>query len=239
MTQIRLYDLELSAIPAQFWSPNTCKTRFALNFKGIPYETEWVVFDQVQGVVSSVVKSDARATVPAIVDIAHNNFAIQDSWEIAQYLEKAYADTPSLFNGQIGIHQFFLEYCTEKLLPHLVCLCFMEIHRRATPQKTQDWFRETMESRNKMTLEEMASNPDVLAKNVTEALVLIGRVLVVHPFITGEKAGYADLVLAAYFQMVDVLRPELFKSLILNDTNAGHALTAWWKRMDKYRHPSV
>jgi hypothetical protein len=32
MAQIRLYDLEL-IIPEKIWSPNTCKTRYALNIK--------------------------------------------------------------------------------------------------------------------------------------------------------------------------------------------------------------
>lgn len=32
MAQVRLYDLHLD-IPHQKWSPNTCKTRFALNLK--------------------------------------------------------------------------------------------------------------------------------------------------------------------------------------------------------------
>ena len=33
MTHIIFYDLELDGIPGKVWSPNTCKTRFALNFK--------------------------------------------------------------------------------------------------------------------------------------------------------------------------------------------------------------
>ena len=32
MAQVRLYDLELN-IPEQIWSPNTLKTRYALNYK--------------------------------------------------------------------------------------------------------------------------------------------------------------------------------------------------------------
>jgi hypothetical protein len=32
MAQIKFYDLEINT-PQRIWSPNTCKTRFALNYK--------------------------------------------------------------------------------------------------------------------------------------------------------------------------------------------------------------
>ncbi|KAI9310875.1 hypothetical protein BX666DRAFT_2003453 [Dichotomocladium elegans] len=235
MAPIRFYDLELGSIPKQFWSPNTCKTRFALNFKGIPYDTEWLSFQEVPKVVPTITKSKAFPTVPIIVDIAHDNHVVQDSWEIAQYLEKAYPDTPSLFHGQIGVHLFFHEYCTRKLLPKIFKLCVLTIRDRITPESAQQWFTKTREKAFRMPLEKFAGDPKDHMKGITELLIPIGRVLKQHPYITGHQAGWADIVLAAYLQLFVMHRPELFDALVINDPKYGSAFSAWWKRVEIYR----
>ena len=40
--------------------------------------------------------------VPVIVDKNHDGKCVNDSWEIAKYLEKTYPDQPSLFKGTSG-----------------------------------------------------------------------------------------------------------------------------------------
>ncbi|KAI0258202.1 hypothetical protein BC834DRAFT_975383 [Gloeopeniophorella convolvens] len=37
-----LYDIPGTSVKHSAWSPNTWKTRFVLNYKGVPYKTEWV-----------------------------------------------------------------------------------------------------------------------------------------------------------------------------------------------------
>ncbi|KAG0161750.1 hypothetical protein DFQ28_005117, partial [Apophysomyces sp. BC1034] len=51
MAQVRLYDLKFPDEPRGVWSPNTCKTRYALNVKGIRYESEFVTFEEVHTVI--------------------------------------------------------------------------------------------------------------------------------------------------------------------------------------------
>lgn len=43
-----LYDLP-SKGDCKCWSPNTWKVRLPLNFKGIPYTTEWVEYPDIAG----------------------------------------------------------------------------------------------------------------------------------------------------------------------------------------------
>ncbi|KAI9258967.1 hypothetical protein BDA99DRAFT_514632 [Phascolomyces articulosus] len=229
--QIILYDLELSS-PKEFWSPNTCKTRFALNYKGIPYKTVWLKFPEVRQEIPKLTKSKAHPTVPIIVDIRNGNKVVQESWEIAKYLEEAYPDTPSLFNGNIGAHFFLHEYCSRRLLAKIFKLNVLTIAQKAG-EYTQ-WFRETREQLFKMSLEKFVGDESVHAKAITENLDALGRVLKVYPYLTGNQVGWADICLASYLKFLHYMRPDQFQALVLGDKKAGKQFGDWWNRMGKY-----
>ncbi|KAH9480872.1 Glutathione S-transferase-like protein ustS [Psilocybe cubensis] len=107
---IILYDIP-STLPDKAWTYNVWKARLSLNFKGIPYKTEWVELPDVEplfeklGVPPASKKPDGspRYTVPAIHDPSTGVY-ISDSILIAQYLDKTYPDKPLLFpNGTLAI----------------------------------------------------------------------------------------------------------------------------------------
>ncbi|KAG1169128.1 hypothetical protein G6F36_012118 [Rhizopus arrhizus] len=83
MAEITYFDLEIDAIKKTVCSPNTAKTRYTLNLKNIPYNTEWVTFGTLQDTVKPYTKTDKKQTVPIIVD-KRNDKVVQDSWEIAK-----------------------------------------------------------------------------------------------------------------------------------------------------------
>ncbi|KAL1931682.1 hypothetical protein VTP01DRAFT_9825 [Rhizomucor pusillus] len=234
MPEIRLYDLYLDTL-GEIWSPNTCKTRFALNVKGIEYETEWLTFAGVHSAIPKVTKTGKKPTVPVIEDLKHGGKAVQESWEIAQYLEEAYPDYPSLFHGNAGVHYFFHNYCTHNILTKVFKLCVLKIHSRITPKELQDWFRQDRETQFKMTLEEFAGDENQHIKVLSHNLGPVGRVLTSYPYLTGDKVGWADVVLAAYFTLFARMRPDLFEQIVLNAPKYGSAFKAWWARMEKYR----
>ncbi|KAJ7483558.1 hypothetical protein FB451DRAFT_1234964 [Mycena latifolia] len=72
---IVFYDIP-STLPNKCWSPNTWKTRYALNFKGIPYKTSWVEYPDIEplsrevGAAPTRNKPDGRPhyTLPMIHD---------------------------------------------------------------------------------------------------------------------------------------------------------------------------
>lgn len=98
---ITFYDIA-SPAPLRTGSPNTWKTRLSLNYKGIPYKTEWVELPDGRATYE---KTGAKPAVgfagqpsysfPIIKDDS-TGVAIGDSFAIAQYLDETYPDTAKL-----------------------------------------------------------------------------------------------------------------------------------------------
>jgi len=100
---IILYDIP-SKLPTDAcqWSPNVWKTRYTLNYKNIPFKTEWIEFPEIADVCKRIGAPPTGQrngspvyTVPFIFD-PNTNRAISDSLKIARYLDEQYPDTPAL-----------------------------------------------------------------------------------------------------------------------------------------------
>ncbi|KAJ7695495.1 hypothetical protein B0H17DRAFT_1272240 [Mycena rosella] len=97
------YDIA-SAPPVVTYAPNPWKTRYALNFKGVHYQTEWVQLPDVPSVRQRIGVAPVRThqdgssfyTLPIIKDPSTGQ-VVGDSFEIAVYLDKTYPNAPSLF----------------------------------------------------------------------------------------------------------------------------------------------
>ncbi|KAF7760741.1 hypothetical protein Agabi119p4_10150 [Agaricus bisporus var. burnettii] len=100
---ITFYDLARQS-PQMTWSPNPFKTRFALNYKKLPYRTVNLELSELEsefkkiGIPPSTTWPDGRPkyTSPSIFDDSTNT-GVSDSYQIAQYLDQTYPDTPKLF----------------------------------------------------------------------------------------------------------------------------------------------
>ncbi|TFK67428.1 hypothetical protein BDN72DRAFT_822391 [Pluteus cervinus] len=113
MKPITFYDLT-SRLRTKAWSPNTWKTRYTLNYKRLPYTTEWVQMESIAAVYKQTGaeptqhKRDGTPiyTLPVIFD-PNTNRAISDSLQITNYLDKQYPDTPPLIQlpGLVPQHQ--------------------------------------------------------------------------------------------------------------------------------------
>ncbi|KAF8079137.1 hypothetical protein FPV67DRAFT_1467644 [Lyophyllum atratum] len=97
------------------WSPNTWKGRFCLNFKGVPYKTEWVEYPDIEALAKKLgapptgKRPDGSPlyTVPIIHDPSTNT-TVADSIAIAEYLDKTYPDTPKLLpTGTVALQNAF------------------------------------------------------------------------------------------------------------------------------------
>ena len=87
---IRMYDLA-GVDPARRFSPYCWRIRMALAHKGLNVETiPWRYCDK------PVIAHSGQDRVPVIED---GNRVIADSWAIANYLEDAYPERPTLFGG--------------------------------------------------------------------------------------------------------------------------------------------
>ena len=114
---ITLYDLAGAEADRRF-SPFCWRTRMALAHKGLKVETvPW----------------------PVIVD---DDRVVHDSTAIADHLEERYPDRPALFGGEIGraLARFVQNWTETVVLPGLIRLVLLDIHRRCAPED-QDYFR--------------------------------------------------------------------------------------------------
>ena len=127
---IVFYDIP-SKVPGCAWSSNTFKTRYvmkqrltrfpitltthvgsiALNYKGIPFRTEWVEYPDIDALLKSYglkpnpPSAFAPYTLPAIYD-PRTGRAIMDSVKIVAYLDETYPDTPPLFASSTRVLQY-------------------------------------------------------------------------------------------------------------------------------------
>jgi len=207
---IIFYDIP-SATPENAWSPNTWKARFALNFKGVPYKTEWVEYPDIEshniklGIEPTSKKADGRPhyTLPAIHDPSTGVY-IAESLKIAEYLDKTYPDTPALFpHNSLGLQTAFtaafssnLSAIWEFILP---ATCF-----KLNPP-SHEYFRRTREAAFGKKMEELVPTGEEGAVKWAKFQKALGTVDGWYsknggkgPFLLGETPSWADLVVASY-----------------------------------------
>ncbi|EEB90096.1 hypothetical protein MPER_11745 [Moniliophthora perniciosa FA553] len=115
MQAIEFYDIP-SKLPNQAWSPNTWKTRYCLNYKGLSYKTIWVEYPDIEptckrlGASWTHIRRDGTLlyTLPIIHD-PNTGETISDSPRIAEYLDANYPETPRLFPA--GSHALQTAFC--------------------------------------------------------------------------------------------------------------------------------
>ncbi|GJF00672.1 glutathione S-transferase [Phanerochaete sordida] len=167
---IVLYDIPSNdRIKRYPWSPNTWKTRYALNIKGLKYRTEWVEYPDIEGLLKKFgvphteQKPDGRDhyTLPVIYDPKTQRF-VEDSGKIAKYLDDAYPDTPRLFPAgtdafQAAFHDFVWPSIGFPLFHHVILDTAASL-----PPRSQAYFRATREVLFGKPLEQIATDEEWL-----------------------------------------------------------------------------
>ncbi|KAG0708476.1 hypothetical protein DFH29DRAFT_482797 [Suillus ampliporus] len=100
MQPIILYDIPSKA-PKNTWAPNPAKTRFCLSYKGLPYTTVWVEFEDIPKTMKGIGASTMEGggyTLPVIKD-PNTGLVVADSLAIAEYLDKTYPEKPVIPQG--------------------------------------------------------------------------------------------------------------------------------------------
>ncbi|KAI0720558.1 hypothetical protein C8T65DRAFT_633537 [Cerioporus squamosus] len=149
---IVLYDIPCKTT-GKAWSPNTWKTRYCLNIKGIPHRTAWVEFPDIAalcaniGAPPSATTRDGKPmyTLPVIYD-PNTTTTVSDSAEIAEYLDKTYPDTVVLVPQGPEADEF--QRACAKLLFGIDVLSIMvpAVHQSLN-EASQPYFRVTREKR--------------------------------------------------------------------------------------------
>jgi glutathione S-transferase len=210
-----LYDLA-GKDPSRRFSPYCWRTRLALAHKQLPVETiPWRFTEK------DVIAASNQGRVPVIVD---GDKWISDSWSIANYLEDAYPEGPSLFGGAKARALSRLYSCVaDTLVPAIFQFIALDVYTNLH-EKDLEYFRRSREERVGVTLEELAVRREARLPDFRESLNVLRMTLKSQPFFAGEEPMYADYALFGPFQWARCSSP--FRLLADRDP-----LRPWIERM--------
>ncbi|KAJ7203451.1 hypothetical protein C8J57DRAFT_1202801 [Mycena rebaudengoi] len=227
MNRIILYDIP-STLPAKAWSPNTWKTRYSLNYKGIQYDTVWLEYPEIEGFSKQVgvsptkYKPDGRPTytLPMIHDPTTGAF-VADSMKIAEYLDRTYPDTPrAIPAGTAAFHRIFEEQASSLLL-HILPNYALATAALLNPI-SEGFFRRNIEEMEGRKLEEMApeaSQEVQIWQTVRDALGKVDGWIKENgecsSYLMGDRIAFADIWIAAYLRWIQLVMPERWEEVKL------------------------
>ena len=209
---------ELLGADDRRYSQYCWRTRMALKHKGLEFETIPIRLTDK----APIAFADSTS-VPVIVD---GDAVHTDSWDIAAYLETAYADAPPLFGGGIGLGltRFVNSWCDRTVNVALGSLIARDV-LDATHPDDRDYLRKSIETMYGRTLEEVQEGREGRVRGLYRTLDPIrGSFRKGQPYVCGETPGYADYVVFSQFQWARVVSP--FKLL-----DADDPVFAWRERM--------
>ncbi|KAI1414994.1 putative glutathione S-transferase [Hypoxylon sp. FL1857] len=197
--EIVFFDLP-SKPPNKSWSGNTLRTRLVLNYKGVPYRTEWIEYPDIKPRFQDHLPKTDMYTVPTI--ILPDGTWVTDSKEIAKVLEEKYPE-PSL-----PLDTPYLPRYTEQLVAVFGAIgpIYMPgVYKRILNERSLDHFRTTREKWTGLTMEKLEESGGPGGEKAwaaaTPHLQKITALLKEKPdgpFFDGKTLAYVDFVHAAF-----------------------------------------
>jgi len=245
MPSVILYDIP-SREPRTCWSLNPWKTRLALNYKGIDYETEWVEYPDLAptfksfGLEPNEPEATRQYTSPAIkLDDGTKTTYMMDSSKIIAALE-TFSPTPSLHLESDILHQ------VEEQIPNvrgaLAAYWMPNIPRDILGPRSAEYFYRTRAERIGKSLQEMEKRglekPDKGWEDARPAIEKMAELLKKNggPFFMGSTVSYSDFVLVSMMYMYKKVDQSLFDRFVSYDpvfTKLFDACAQWYERNDK------
>ncbi len=195
---LRLYDLA-GADPNRRFSPYCWRIRLALAHKRLPVETiPWRFTEKAE------IAPSGSKTVPVLVD---GDRWIADSWTIANYLEDAYPDSPSLFGGAAA-RRLTRHYSSlaDALVTAIFPFIALDILERVA-ERDREYFRTSREQRVGKTLEAFVANRDAKLPGFRASLAPLRATLKTQLFFSGDEPLYADYAVFGQFQWARCISP--------------------------------
>ncbi|KAJ7484728.1 hypothetical protein FB451DRAFT_1233317 [Mycena latifolia] len=213
---ILFYDIA-SRPPITPYAPNPWKTRYALNFKRVHYQTEWIELPDVASVRQKIGVAPVRAhrdgsdfpTLPVIKDPSTGQ-VVGDSFDIALYLDKTYPNAPSLFPpSTIPLQQTFNAHVDAAFNPFVILL----VHGIPFNPETAEASKATFCWRAaKEKWEDLTVQGEERVRTFEAFKVRLGELAKLYkhgdgPFMTGETPLYADFILGGWLMFTRVTLP--------------------------------
>lgn len=182
-------------------SPFSWRARYALAHKGIAVDAHVPVPFRDKDIIAF----SGQGLVPVLVD---GETVVADSWAIAEYLEEAYPDRPSLFGGPEAkaLTRFVNAWADTALMPAVFPLAIADLHANIDPSD-RDYFRETREKRLGRTIESFAEERPAFEANLAKALAPLRKQLEGADWLAGPEPAYADYIVFSIFQFARCASP--------------------------------
>ena len=197
---MKLYEL-CGADETNLFSPHCWKTRLSLAHKGLAFESVPVPFSKV-----ATVEDGENRKVPVLRD---GDSVVEESYDIALYLEENYPDTPSLFRGEGGkaLTQLIISWSQSQIHPVIARMSLMDIHDRLAPAD-KEHFRITREKLFGMTLEEFSQKMAATPEDLKKVMFPLENMLARQNFVGGDTPLFADYVLFGPLQWLRTVQGE-------------------------------
>jgi glutathione S-transferase len=193
------------------------RTRLALHHKALAFTTHAVSVSDKAAIAFS-----GQDKVPVLKD---GDRVVSDSWAIALYLEREFAERPTLFGGAAAetLTQVFNGWTDRELIPALIPY-FMRDVLDCVNETDAAHLRGQIERALKKSLEELAAEREKALPAFRRKLAPVRKVLEQKNFLGGPTPTYADYILFGLLQWSRVTSrtPAL---------ESGDAVAAWFERV--------
>lgn len=194
---VTFYDL--AGAGDQRFSPYCWRARMAAAHKGLDITTTAVNFLDIPKI-----EGGKYQTVPVLLD-HETGTGLQDSFAIAEYLEKTYPDAPTLFGSEEGVvfARFIQAWANSVINLSIINMIALDIHDLLTPED-QKHFRQTREQRFGRTLEEIQEGREDRLEDFQAQLRPLRLMLATQPFLGGTEPKFTDYILFGTFQWANI-----------------------------------
>ncbi len=213
---LKLFEL-VGTDAARPFSPFCWRTRMALAHKGLSAETlPWRFTEK------TAIAPHGSEKVPVLL---HHDKPVVDSWTIANHLEDAFPDRPSLFGGEGGraMARMLNWWGDMAVIGGIFPMIIADIPKNLA-EADAAYFRQSREARFGKPLEEIMANRDTQVAAFRKSLDVMRLTLKTQAYLGGTAPNYADYIVFGGFQWARVVSP--FKLLESDDP-----VYAWRERL--------
>ncbi|EUC65049.1 glutathione S-transferase, partial [Rhizoctonia solani AG-3 Rhs1AP] len=236
------------------WSPNPYKTRLSLNYKGIPYRTEYIAFPDIEPKMKEqefcCIMFDGTITqIAAVIADPSNNpngkpTYIADSFKIAIYLDKTYPapQYPAIFApGTAGFQHMLMSNYRLTVGASIHPLIHPQMPRILDPRSAEYIHRTRGARLTPLSEDEANAKWKEAQDNLTglaQSLAFNDETGAVGPFMMGDRVSFADFALAGVFYWIrNVEGPDSIRLKEMFEWDGGR----WekhWKAVEEIENKS-
>lgn len=193
-TPLRLYELVMAN--GRPTSPYAWRTRYALAHKRLPFETVGLSFTDIPAALGGRFK-----TVPIL---EHGETAVVDSWAIAEYLDRAFPDSPPLFGstGEREVIRLTDAWLSSEVMRRMFAVYVIDIYQ-SVHARDREYYRSSRERfLGGATIEAFVADRASKVPAIRTALEPLRTQLKRSAFLGGSTPSYADYIALGNFLWV-------------------------------------